>query len=164
MLKKLTTFALLLLATGTGLSLYLPAYEPDGKPLAAYQLAEKTLDQPVDTRSFQPSSLALEEALAASAEADQAAPQYALQLRLFGTLEAAKSGATHLYKRQLDLPLPLTIFKAEDPRRQWYILALGPFSNKNEAAHTQYTLETEGVSTLDILWPAELNENESDEG
>ncbi len=149
MIKALAGFALLLIAIGTGLSLYLPQYDetlPTVEPYSVpFTVLENTLDTPVSFSAISPSREAFYEALPKHIT-------YALQLGVYGTLKDAKQSITQLAPPLKAASLSPTIFKTVLDKRYWFIVATGPFKTKVDQNHYHKLLP----NSQPILWPPGL--------
>ena len=155
MLKKLGVFALLLVASGIGLSLYLPKHLPVEQPTSTFNVAGYSIDQAVDLSTIQLSSLL-------SSNNSDNNIQYALQLSQFESLSGATSEAELLGKKEITFPSLPTIFRVTAQNRYWYILMLGPFKNRNEAILFQRQLEnTHTLPSVTVLWPTNKDAEKS---
>ena len=146
MIKKLGVLAAILLALGTGATLYLPKYPPAAPATATFQLVEKSLKQPLNPASYQPSSSAFQSDTSSE-------PQYALQLGIFASLENATTEATQLHARGVETPGLPVIFKVKDSSREWYLLVMGPYASQDEAQQQSRKLALQNIPVQFILWP-----------
>lgn len=148
MIKKLLGFALLLVAIGTGFSLYLPEYQAAdiNLPSHATIVVESSLTTPVNPSALRPSSMLFSDS-----------PEsviYALQLGLFGSLGDAQSKGHALYQQANGIfTSPLQVFKTQDQQRYWYILALGPLKSQAQVNQYSQLLEEQNINSQEILWP-----------
>jgi len=148
MIKALVGFALLLVAIGTGLSLYLPKYKQIPAQASfevPFNVIEGTLEQPIDFSSISPST----ELLAGN----EAPIAYALQIGVYGNLHDAKFGLKELSNKLEDLLAPPIIFKTALDQREWFIVAIGPFVSEEQ--RRKYQRELKNSQT--ILWPSEAS-------
>ena len=153
MIKKLLGFALLLVAIGTGFSLYLPEYQTADivLPSNATVIVESSLNEPVNPDALRLSSILF-------ADTPESV-NYALQLGLFGTLADAQLKGHSLYQQANSVfTSPLQIFKAKDQQRYWYILALGPMDTKAQINQYTQLLQEQNIKSQEILWPFSAEE------
>ena len=148
MIKKLLGFTLLLVAIGTGFSLYLPEYQATDitPPQNATQLVESSLNSPVQADSLHLSSSLF--------SPPKETVIYGLQLGLFGTLSDAQFKGNTLYQQAKHvIQPPISIFKVKDNHRTWYVLALGALDNRTELEKYTQLLQDQGIKSQEILWP-----------
>ncbi|MBX2808224.1 MAG: SPOR domain-containing protein [Cellvibrionaceae bacterium] len=144
MLKKLGLFGLLLLAIGTGLTLYFPEPEITAPPLAAFTVLEQSLTTPVDSTQLRNSYAVFQH------NSDQP-PAYGLQLGIYKQLINAEHAAMTLGKLAAS-PLPV-IFKVKDRQRQWFVMALGPFHTQDALSAAKKQLTEKAINNQTINWP-----------
>lgn len=147
MLKSLGGFALLLLLTGIGLTIYLPEYKPQnsqssGSPVS-YRIEQSTISQPIDMNDLLLDTDNRENV------------SYGLQLGLFTQLKQAIQVAESTI-----LLTPVTIIKAEDAQRSWYLLAMGPYGTQKEAETEKLKLPNNmKTSAFLVEWPFRVDED-----
>ena len=120
MIKKLGLFGFILLAIGTGLTLYLPDQKITEAPPATFTILEKSLLTPVDQHLLLSSRYFEDEKI-------DEQKKYGLQAGLYGTLNHAKMVALGFNQKKLSFKP--TIFKAQEQERQWFVIAFGPFDS-----------------------------------
>jgi hypothetical protein len=152
MLKKLGMLTLALVAIGVGFSLYLPPYSPEGATVTTAQprftLIKDSLNTPFIADSLRSSQQVF------SSDTDKETV-YGLQLGIFGSLQDAIAGAENMNGVSLELLITPTIFKVENQKRHWIVLALGPFNTQDEALRYQRLLNDHYIVSKRIAWPAE---------
>jgi len=140
MIKNLTALFVVLLATGTGLTLYLPQFQPgsNGSGLRInYQINQDSLKTP----------LLMSATLLDPLEQDGSG--FGLRLGLFSQLAQAISQGEKYPLAQIP-----DIIKVTDQHRYWYLVILGPYSSQTLANQQSARLEEKyGVSATLIRWP-----------
>ena len=147
-MKSIIALAITLLLTGVGLTLYLPAYEPDA-PIdrsIPYQIDQASLKKPYAINQTLITALAPEQ------------DNYALQLGLFGQLDQAVAKA-----QKYALSENPTIIKTIDRQRYFYLLLLGPFERKSEANQTLLALmQQRQIAAKLVKWPLSSKDEKDD--
>jgi cell division protein FtsN len=140
MLKQIIGYLLLLVAAGTGLTLYLPDYEPDNGVSTQqqfYQIDQPSLKEP----------LPMADTLLSATEPPGSA--YGLRLGLFSQLQQAIGQG-----QKLALADNPTIVKLTDQQRYWYLLMLGPYDSTDIANQQRYDMARQhGISATLMKWP-----------
>ncbi|WDE08064.1 SPOR domain-containing protein [Thalassomonas viridans] len=148
MIKNLTALFVALLATGTGLTLYLPQFEPGSNGAdkhIGYQINQDSLKKPLLM------SATLLDPL------DQDSSGFGLRLGLFSQLAQAISKGQEYSLSQIP-----DIIKVTDQQRYWYLLILGPYPSEAQANRESSQLEEKhGISTTLIRWPFPENKKDS---
>lgn len=141
MFKKIVGFAVVLLLSGIGLSVYLPDFEPnEGVSLnpVGYQINQPSLKQPLIMSDMLLDSIS---------PANQV---YGLQLGLYGQLPQAIAQAQQYHS----LTMATTIVKATDQQRYWYLLLLGPYDSQARASSQRLQLrQKQNISATLMQWP-----------
>ncbi|WDE14320.1 SPOR domain-containing protein [Thalassomonas haliotis] len=140
MIKNITALFVVLLAAGTGLTLYLPQFQPDSNGAGQhihYQINQDSLKKPLlmSTTLLDP--------------LEQQASGFGLRLGLFSQLaQAIRQGQAYSLAQIPD------IVKVTDEQRYWYLLILGPYPSEDLAHQQSFQLEEKhGISTTLIRWP-----------
>ncbi|WP_281557535.1 SPOR domain-containing protein [Thalassomonas sp. RHCl1] len=149
MIKNITALFVILLATGTGLTLYLPQFQPGSTGVdkhIGYLINQDSLKKP----------LQMSATLLNPPEQDTA--DFGLRLGLFSQLaQAVGQGQKYALAQTPD------IIKVSDQQRYWYLLILGPYSNQMQANLQSRQLEEKhGISTTLIRWP--FSDNKKGDG
>ncbi|BFM48703.1 SPOR domain-containing protein [Marinomonas sp. THO17] len=75
--------------------------------------------------------------------------KYTLQVGLHRELGQATDQA-----QRIEFDAPLRIIKAKDHQKEWFLILVGPYSNKFKAEQAKQALQDEGISSRVSLWPS----------
>ncbi len=146
MLKKLGIFILLLLGIGTSLTLYLPKPVISEPPLTRFVVIEETLKTPIE-------EMQLRHSYAVFQNQAEKTIEYGLQLGIYNNLVNAEKAAIGLDQQALPLPSVPVIFKVQNKKRHWFVMALGPFKTEDALPDLKQLLEKNHMNSQDISWP-----------
>jgi cell division protein FtsN len=143
MLKQIAGYLILLVAAGTGLTLYLPTFEPDNKVTRQqlfYQINQASLKQP----------LPMADTLLSATQAKDSL--YGIGLGLFGQLPQAIGQG-----QKLALTENPSIVKLTDGNRYWYLLMIGPFESAQQANKRRFDIaQAHSMTATLIKWPLKV--------
>lgn len=138
-MSKLLILIITLLITGVGLTLSLPDYKVESTsrvPDAVYSVVEDSLTSPFPMESF---------LLVTPTPLDA---KFALRLGLYSQLQQATAAAN-----ELQVSARTLIVKSTDATREWYLVALGPYTSISEAERKKQWLQKNQISSTLMLWP-----------
>ena len=143
-MKKILGILVVLLAIGVSLTLYLPDYQPvDVKkpitPKIQYQINQGSLKQPINM-----SDILLKPTTPTDAV-------FGVRLGLYSQLQQAIDASASFKGDQ-----QLTIIKAQDNYRQWYLVITGPIESQTQGEQIQQQLFTHEISATLIRWPLKI--------
>ena len=146
-MKKILGILVVLLITGVSLTLYLPDYKPSDvqaptTPKINYQINQDSLKQPINM-----SDILLKPPIPPESI-------FGVRLGLYSQLQQAIDASSGFNTKH-----DLTIIKAQDNYRQWYLVITGPFDSHTQSTQIQQQLSVNKISATLIQWPLAIEDS-----